>query len=141
MSRQSAAPAHANSRPKLLILVADDNSINRKVIEAMLLNGGYEVRLVEDGDEAVRAYRTQLPDIVLMDVSMPKLNGLQATAQIRSLEAGLGHRATIVAVTAHAMPGDREACLDAGMDEYLAKPVSYDELLELIRTFAQRQSG
>ena len=117
---------------KQTILVAEDNAVNRKVIEAMLENGGYDIHFAFDGEQAVDAYRKLLPDIVLMDVSMPKLDGMGATVKIRELESVLGRRATVIGLTAHAMPEDRQVCLNAGMDEYLAKPINRNALTRVL---------
>ncbi len=124
------APAEKGDR--ITILVAEDNEVNRRVIAAMLADGGYDVHFAHDGVQAVDAYRKLLPDIVLMDVSMPNLDGLGATAQIRQMEAGRPHTARVIGLTAHAMPEDRKTCLDSGMDDYLAKPINRDKLLSLL---------
>jgi CheY-like chemotaxis protein len=130
---QPVAPAgEERASEKQIILVAEDNAVNRKVIEAMLENGGYDIHFAFDGEQAVDAYRKLLPDIVLMDVSMPKLDGMGATVQIRQMEAGLGRHAVVIGLTAHAMPEDRQVCLDAGMDEYLAKPINRNALTRVL---------
>ncbi|HEY5347340.1 MAG TPA: response regulator, partial [Rhizomicrobium sp.] len=129
---EPVAAEEEETMEKQIILVAEDNAVNRKVIEAMLENGGYDIHFAFDGEQAVDAYRKLLPDIVLMDVSMPKLDGMGATAQIREMEAGLGRRATVIGLTAHAMPEDRQVCLDAGMDEYLAKPINRNALTRVL---------
>lgn len=131
-SLQPQEPPAERATGKQSILVAEDNAVNRKVIEAMLENGGYDIHFAFDGEQAVDAYRKLLPDIVLMDVSMPKLDGMGATAEIRKLEVGLGRRATVIGLTAHAMPEDRQVCLDAGMDEYLAKPINRNALTRVL---------
>jgi CheY-like chemotaxis protein len=117
---------------KISILVAEDNEVNRRVIAAMLADGGYEIHFAHDGREAVDAYRRIKPRIVLMDVSMPNLDGLQATAQIRQLEVGC-KPAKVIGLTAHAMPDDRKACIESGMDDYLAKPIMREKLLASLR--------
>ena len=124
------------SSGKIRILVAEDNEVNRRVIAAMLSDGGYDIHYAHDGVQAVDAYRRLQPDIVLMDVSMPHLDGLGATCQIRKLEAGGTRAARVIGLTAHAMPDDRKACLDSGMDEYLAKPIARDKLLSLLKLSA-----
>ncbi len=120
---------------KVRILVADDNAINRRVIAAMLANGGFDVHFAADGDEAVEAYRKLTPDIVFMDVSMPKLDGYGATAQIRKIEERHGGHAVVIGLTAHAMADDRQICLAAGMDEYLAKPLTHVALTQMLAKF------
>ncbi len=130
-----APPATQDNDTRIRILVAEDNAINRKVIDAMLCNSGYDVHFAEDGNEAVKAYRDMLPSIVLMDVSMPQLDGYGATAEIRKLEAQLGRKSVVIGLTAHAMQDDRQACLNAGMDEYLAKPVKREALHALLSQY------
>jgi CheY-like chemotaxis protein len=81
------------------------------------------------------------PRIILMDVSMPEMSGLEATAAIRSAEDGTGHHIPIIGVTAHALKGDRERCLEAGMDDYLSKPISPKALIDKVERWAARDSG
>ncbi len=106
------------------ILVAEDNFTNQEVAKAILGGAGVFVTIVVNGEEAVKAVQTGLYDAVLMDVQMPKMNGYQATRQIRKLPGG--ENLPIVAMTAHAMKGDEEKCLEAGMDAYVAKPINQD---------------
>ena len=120
----------------MTILVAEDNEVNRRVIAAMLADGGYDLHFADDGVEAVSAYRRLQPDVVLMDVSMPNLDGLGATAQIRQLEAGQPRSARVIGLTAHAMPEDRQTCLDSGMDGYLTKPIDRNQLLAILKSDA-----
>lgn len=120
---------------RLRILVAEDNHVNQVVFEQILEGIDVDFRIVENGEEAVAAWQSSAPDLVLMDVSMPIMNGLQATQAIRKAEAGKTEdepHTPIIAVTAHAMSGDRERCFDAGMDDYLSKPVSPDKLEAII---------
>jgi CheY-like chemotaxis protein len=119
--------------PRLRVLVADDNEVNRLVIGGMLAKGNYEIHFVFDGLQAVDAFRRLSPDIVLMDVCMPNMDGLEATAQIRTLEAE-GRRAKVFGLTAFAMEGDRQSLLDCGMDDYLPKPVRYESLMALLQS-------
>jgi PAS domain S-box-containing protein len=113
------------------LLLAEDNLINRKVAVAMLSSAGYRVDTVFDGAAAVQAAASQAYDAILMDCQMPELNGYEATAAIRAQE-GSGRRTPIIAMTAGARREDRERCLDAGMDNYLSKPVSKEALLALV---------
>jgi CheY-like chemotaxis protein/HPt (histidine-containing phosphotransfer) domain-containing protein len=114
------------------ILVAEDNAINRFVVTAILERHGHSVLVVEDGAQAVAAVGKETFDVVLMDVQMPELDGIEATRAIRAAEHGTSRHLPIIALTAHAMNGDREACLKAGMDAYLPKPIDPVALLEAI---------
>jgi two-component system, sensor histidine kinase and response regulator len=105
--------------------VAEDNEINQRISKALLERQGHQVHLVGTGQDALAALSTEPPfDAVLMDVQMPGMDGLQATAALRRQEAPTGRRIPVIALTAHAMQGDRERCLAAGMDGYVTKPVS-----------------
>jgi len=106
----------------LHVLVAEDNKINQQLAAVMLRHVGHKVDVVENGEEAVEAVRTSAYDVVLMDMQMPLLDGMQATERIRALPPPV-NRVTIIAVTAHAMAGAREEYLAAGMDDYLSKPI------------------
>jgi len=110
------------------VLVAEDNPINQKLVVRMLEKLGHRVALAEHGAAALRMLDEQPFDLVLMDVQMPELDGLEATRRIRQREVSTGQHVPIIALTAHAMTGDRERCLAAGMDGYLAKPVQLAEL-------------
>jgi CheY-like chemotaxis protein len=104
----------------------------------MLMAAGVGFRLVGNGQEAVEAFRTGRPGMILMDLSMPVMNGLQASRAIREMESGTGRRVPIVAVTAHVLEGDREECLAAGMDDYLTKPISIEKLEEKLDRWLKR---
>ena len=115
------------------VLIADDNPVNQNIAEQMLRTRKLHVMLADDGRQAVQAFQAHAFDLVLMDVQMPEMNGFEAVAAIRALELSEGRRHTpIIAVTAHAMAGDREKCLQAGMDAYLAKPLRRQQLFELV---------
>ena len=116
----------------LRVLVAEDNATNQKLIKALLKQRGHRVSLVSDGQQAVDRAATQKFDIILMDVQMPLMSGLEATTEIRRRERGTGRHTPILALTASAMAGDREACMAAGMDGYVAKPLRPDELFSTI---------
>ena len=116
----------------LRILLAEDNEVNRRVAERMLGKRGHLVIAVGNGREAVETSEHEQFDVVLMDVQMPVMDGLEATRAIRQREQATGARLPIVALTAHAMAQDANICLDAGMDAYLAKPIHADELMRLL---------
>jgi two-component system sensor histidine kinase/response regulator len=109
---------------RLHVLLAEDHPVNQKLAVRLLEKRGHSVVVVEDGAAAVAATAREGFDMVLMDIQMPRLSGLEATAAIRERERGTGRRVPILAMTAHAMQGDRERCLDAGMDGYVSKPLT-----------------
>jgi len=119
-------------RGPLRILVADDNAVNQRLLARILEKQGHAVTLAGNGREALSALEARTFDVVLMDVQMPEMDGFEATAAIRAGEMGTGAHVPIVALTAHALKGDREACLVAGMDEYLTKPIRTSELFAVI---------
>ncbi len=124
------------------ILVADDDPVNREVFNGFLNLFGYESIIVNNGLEAVKAYAETPVDLVIMDISMPVLGGQEATQKIRSFEDQNGRERTpIIAVTAHALKGDREKFLESGMDDYLAKPILKSDLQKLIDAWLERASG
>lgn len=117
---------------RLEILVAEDNPVNRKLMIRMLENLGHSVTTVSNGQQAVEAVKGRSFDLVLMDVQMPEMDGFQATALIREQQKDSGSFTPIVAMTAHALQGDRERCLEAGMDDYISKPVRMNTLSQVI---------
>jgi two-component system sensor histidine kinase/response regulator len=126
-----AGPNGANL-PPLTLLLAEDGLVNQTVARRLLEKHGHSVTVVGDGREAVQTLETATFDVVLMDVQMPVLDGFAATAEIRRREVGTGKHMPIVAMTAHAMKGDRERCLAAGMDGYVSKPIRSRELFRAI---------
>jgi CheY-like chemotaxis protein len=116
----------------LHILLAEDNIVNQKLATRLLERKGHRVTVVADGKEALAALEQGGFDLVLMDVQMPEMDGLEATAHIRAREATCGGHIPIVAMTAHAMKGDRERCLAAGFDAYVPKPVRAQELFDAL---------
>jgi PAS domain S-box-containing protein len=115
-------------RRHLHILLAEDNVVNQRLAVLLLEKHGHKVEVVSNGREALTALEQQEFDLVLMDVQMPEMDGLAATAALRSREVSTGRHVPVIALTAHAMKGDRERFLEAGMDAYLAKPIQKDEL-------------
>lgn len=134
-----ADPQPAEDRPagtlsmRVRVLLAEDNAVNVVVARGMLQSFGLEVATAADGTDAVAAYLESPPAVVLMDCHMPSMDGFEATRRIRAEESGRGWRRTpIIAVTANALPEDRRRCLDAGMDDYLSKPFTAEELRQVI---------
>jgi CheY-like chemotaxis protein/HPt (histidine-containing phosphotransfer) domain-containing protein len=117
-------PVASEPRPRPLeILLAEDNPVNQMVAVAILAKRGHIVRVAPNGQEALEAFERKRFDLVLMDVQMPVMGGFEATTAIRAIEQATGGHIPIIALTAHAMKGDRELCLAAGMDGYLTKPI------------------
>jgi CheY-like chemotaxis protein len=124
----AAHPLHA-----LRVLLAEDNIVNQKLAVRLLEKHGHRVTVASNGQEAIEALARDQFDAILMDVQMPVMNGLEATAAIRRGEHGANRHIPIIAMTAHAMKGDREQCLACGMDAYIAKPIRLQELLEKLQ--------
>jgi two-component system, sensor histidine kinase and response regulator len=119
------------------ILLAEDNPVNQKLALRMLQKAGYTVSVADDGEKALELLTQGDYDLVLMDVQMPRMDGFQATRRIRELERSTGVHIPIVAMTAHAMSGNREECLAEGMDGYIAKPIRVDELYQTIENLVK----
>jgi CheY-like chemotaxis protein len=117
------------------VLVAEDNEVNQLVFSQILDGLGLSYRIASNGRTAVELHRTLKPHLILMDVSMPEMSGHEATRAIRQAEEGTGKRTPIIGVTAHALKGDREKCIEAGMDDYLSKPVSPNKLAAKINAW------
>ncbi len=118
----------------LKILLAEDNAINQKVAVRMLEKLGHQVTVANNGQHVLLALEKHAFDVVLMDVQMPEMGGFEATGIIRKSELGSGSHLPIIAMTAHAMKGDRERCLEAGMDGYVAKPMQAKEIQEAMES-------
>jgi len=143
-TREAGAKAASGAVPpeELSILVVDDNSFNRSLTRSILKKkggAGWSVSLAAGGEEALEKIAGERFDLVFMDIQMPGMSGLDATRAIRDGERAGGGHLPIVAMTAYAMEGDRQICLDAGMDDYIAKPVDPDELLSVIKRNASRR--
>jgi len=121
------------ARLSLNVLLAEDNRVNQQLAIHMLERFGHKMKLAATGKEVVALWEQEDFDVILMDIQMPEMDGIEATAQIRALEAESGTFTPIVAMTAHAMVGDRERFLEAGMDDYISKPISRDRLREVLR--------
>jgi CheY-like chemotaxis protein len=123
----------------LRILVAEDNPVNQRLVIRLLEKRGHRVVLAVDGRQAIEALNQGSFDLVLMDVQMPEMDGLEATALIREKEKKTGKHQPIIALTAHAMTGDRDRCLAAGMDGYLTKPIWPQELDQILESYVNRR--
>ncbi len=128
----SLAPVAVRNSIGLRILLAEDNLINRAVAAGILEKQGHSLVHADNGREALEAVARENFDIILMDVQMPEMDGFEATRRIRELEGATGRHTRIVAMTAHAMTGDRERCLAAGMDDYVSKPLRKDDLFRVL---------
>ncbi len=136
-SIEERKPEEAASHFNLKILLAEDNRMNQKVAVSMLEKNGHEVTIANNGREAVDLYKKEDFDLILMDNQMPVMSGIEAVKEIRELESASPNRIPIIAVTANALKGDKEAFLAAGMDEYISKPIKKKTLLETMeRCFA-----
>ena len=137
----ATADAYVKKTTPRKILLVEDNRLMQRVMMDFLENWGHEVRLAENGRVALESSRRERFDLILMDVMMPEMNGLDATAAIRAHERDGTHRTPIVALTAEALAGDRETCLAAGMDDYITKPVDPKGLYALIERFPAREQA
>jgi two-component system sensor histidine kinase/response regulator len=141
--RQKARPSAARTRARaarqpLRVLLAEDNPVNQEVAVQMLERRGHSVTVAENGRQALTAIERHKFDLVLMDVQMPEMGGLEATQLIREKEKSTRRHLPIVAMTAHAMQGDRERCIAAGMDGYLAKPIDPKSFLQTVEGISQQ---
>ncbi|KAG2225399.1 hypothetical protein INT45_010035 [Circinella minor] len=138
LESHAALPSDSGQIQPLKILIAEDNVVNQKLALRILQKFGHDVSIVSNGKLAVEAFESQRFDMIFMDVQMPVMGGFEATQSIRKIEreSGADAHIPIIALTAHAMIGDREKCLDAGMDEYVTKPLRMPELISAIKKFA-----
>ncbi len=137
----SAAEDMPGSRKPLRVLIAEDNAVNRKLVTTLLRQRRHLVKAVENGRAALDAVRAGGWDVVLMDLQMPEMGGLEATKSIRAEERTSRTHVPIVALTAHAMPGDRERCLAAGMDDYLSKPIDVPRMIAVVERLGRQGSA
>jgi two-component system, sensor histidine kinase and response regulator len=135
------ATASSQQLPPLRVLLAEDSTVNQKLAVGLLGKHGHSVTVANHGKEAVQLWQSQAFDVVLMDVQMPEMDGFDATAVIRAQEVGTGHRIPIIAMTANAMKGDREQCLEAGMDDYISKPIRVEQLFETLSRVLRTNRG
>ena len=146
-SPQTQASDHATAAPddrpvrSLRVLLAEDNVINQMLAVRILEKRGHSVVVAENGEAALETLRTSLVDLVVMDVQMPVMGGCEATAKIREMERETGLHVPVVAMTAHAMKADRERCLEAGMDDYLTKPIQPKEFVRTIERLASASAA
>jgi PAS domain S-box-containing protein len=134
-AQPALAPGEADFGPPLHLLIVEDNLINRRLVETFVVTHGWTSRSVVDGMSAIKAWRNEHFDLILMDVQMPLMDGLETTREIRraEAEAGAGAHVPIIALTAYAMEEDRERCTQAGMDAFLHKPIHFDEFFRVCR--------
>jgi CheY-like chemotaxis protein len=132
MNDQDALPQVSGQEGRPLILIVDDHPAQRKLFKLLVDNLGLYAHIVASCEEAIKAMQSCKYDLILMDWQMPEIDGLACTAIIRDTERRSGTKTPVVAVTAHVLPGDREACLQAGMDDYLGKPFTVKELRAMI---------
>ena len=118
------------------ILLVEDNEMNRDMLSRRLIRKGFDVVMAVDGEQAVALAQSELPDLILMDMSLPVIDGWEATRRVKA--ADTTSKIPIIALTAHAMAGDREKTLDAGCDDYDTKPIEMPRLLEKIETLLRR---
>jgi CheY-like chemotaxis protein len=121
------------------ILLVEDNEMNRDMLSRRLLRKGYEVAIAVDGEQAVAMARSEQPDLILMDMSLPLIDGWEATRRVKADASS--SRIPIIALTAHAMAGDRERAIDAGCDDYDTKPIELSRLLGKIDALLPRPRG
>ena len=140
ITRYSLGDAH-DPTEFLRVLVVEDNAVNQRLATRLLEKRGHRVTVTANGREAVESVEKHTYDLILMDVQMPEMDGLEATAVIREREKRKGSHIPIIALTAHAMKGDRERCLAAGMDGYLTKPIRSQELDEVLETYLARRAA
>jgi CheY-like chemotaxis protein len=136
VTQHSLREARSGAKSPLRILLVEDNVVNQRLALRVLEKQGYTVVLADNGRRALSELSKQKFDVVLMDVQMPEMDGLEATAAVREGEKRTGAHIPIIAMTAHAMQDDKQRCLAAGMDAYISKPIRSRDLVELVENFA-----
>ncbi len=139
LTTRVTAPVRSAPRLSLSFLLAEDNLVNQTVAASLLQKQGHTVVVASDGRCAIEEHAEGAFDLILMDVQMPEVGGFEATKAIREREKSSGQHIPIIALTAHAMSGDRERCLESGMDEYLSKPIQPAQLFEAIEKVTATQ--
>jgi two-component system sensor histidine kinase/response regulator len=136
-------PLHDRREPSacLSVLLVEDNAVNQRLVARLLEKRGHRVVVAANGRKAIAALETDAFDLVFMDIQMPEMDGIEATAAIRKKEQLSGKHQAVIALTAHAMKGDQERCLAAGMDGYLSKPIRPQELDAILETYLARRTG
>ncbi|OYW17843.1 MAG: hypothetical protein B7Z55_11745, partial [Planctomycetales bacterium 12-60-4] len=140
VNRQTTEDAAVISSPKMKVLLVEDGKANRQLAVALLTKWGHEVAVAENGKQAVECFQRDTFDLILMDVQMPVMDGLEATRHIRQLEGHNEDRIPIIAMTARAMKGDREDCLAAGMDDFLSKPIRATDLAKALASHCRNRA-
>jgi PAS domain S-box-containing protein len=140
-SQTQQRPAGRKSAYRSRVLVAEDSTINQELIRRLLEKWGHTALIAENGLKALSLFENESFDLVLMDLQMPEMNGFEVTAAIRQQEQGTGTRVPIIALTAHALKGDRERCIAAGMDDYVSKPVDAGKLFDAVEAAAGQRGS
>ena len=124
------------------ILLVEDNELNQEVVSLFLRKGGYNLVIANDGEEAIIKLEKQHFDLILMDIEMPEMNGFECTRSIRNSDPSrINPEIPIIAMTAHAMKGDKDKCMGAGMDDYISKPINFIELEKKLKYFIKEKSN
>ncbi|WP_274423315.1 response regulator [Chelativorans sp. YIM 93263] len=140
VSRTEATPRRSETKSRIDVLVAEDNEVNQLVFSQVLDELGFNYRIAGNGRTAVKMHRALQPRLVLMDISMPEMNGIEATEAIREAERPMSSYTPIIGITAHALTGDREKCLESGMDDYMSKPISPEKLAAKIERWLDEEA-
>lgn len=140
MISKSGSVSLLGLKPGLKVLLVEDNSVNRMLVMKLFEKSDLVVTQAENGAEAIQAYRNNQYDMIFMDLQMPVMGGLAATAEIRKIEQQTGRHVPIIAMTANAMKEDREACMSAGMDDFITKPVKKDILYEKVTKYLSAEN-